>query len=64
MLATFNKRWVNVYLQRSFNVLLLTVDKLSKNNAPEMSHNVKPNVEATFLKRFCAGWVTVSDNSY
>ena len=36
MLATFNKRWVNVYLQRSFNVLLLTVDKLSKNNAPEM----------------------------
>ena len=30
-LATFNKRWVNVYLQRSFNVLLLTLDKLSKN---------------------------------
>ena len=35
-LATFNKRWVNVYLQRSFNVLLLTLDKLSKNGVPEM----------------------------
>ena len=35
ILATFNKRWVNVYLQRSFNVLLLTLDKLSKNDVPE-----------------------------
>ena len=34
-LATFNRRWVNVYLQRSFNVLLLTLDKLSKNDVPE-----------------------------
>ena len=34
-LATFNKRWVNVYLQRSFNVLLLTLDKLSKNDIPD-----------------------------
>ena len=34
-LATFNKRWVNVHLQRSFNVLLLTLDKLSKNHVPE-----------------------------
>ena len=34
-LATFNCRWVKVYLQRSFNVLLLTLDKLSKNNVPE-----------------------------
>ena len=34
-LATFNKRWVKVYLQRSFNVLLLTLDKLSKNDIPE-----------------------------
>ena len=30
-LATFSKRWINVYLQRSFDVLLLTLDKLSKN---------------------------------
>ena len=36
ILATFNKRWVNVYLQHSFNVLLLTLDKLSKNGVPEM----------------------------
>ena len=35
-LATFNKRWVNVYLQRSFNVLLVTLDKLPKNGVPEM----------------------------
>ena len=34
-LATFNRRWDNVYLQRSFNVLLLTLDKLSKNDVPE-----------------------------
>ena len=34
-LAMFNKRWVKVYLQRSFNVLLLTLDKLSKNDIPE-----------------------------
>ena len=34
-LATFNRRWVNVYLQRSFNVLLLTLNKLSKNDVPE-----------------------------
>ena len=34
-LATFNKRWVSVYLKRSFNVWLLTVDKLSKNDVPE-----------------------------
>ena len=34
-LATFNRCWVNVYLQRSFNVLLLTLDKLSKNDVPE-----------------------------
>ena len=34
-LATFDRRWVNVYLQRSFNVLLLTLDELSKNDVPE-----------------------------
>ena len=34
-LATFNKRWVNVSLQRFFNVLLLTLDKLSKSDVPE-----------------------------
>ena len=34
-LATVNRRWVNAYLQLSFNVLLLTLDKLSKNDAPE-----------------------------
>ena len=34
-LGTFNRRWVNVYLQRSFNVLLLTLNKLSKNDVPE-----------------------------
>ena len=33
--ATFNSRWVNVYLQRSLNALLLTLDKLSKNDLPE-----------------------------
>ena len=37
-------------MQRSFNVLLLTLDKLSKNDVLET------NVEATLLKRFCAGW--------
>ena len=30
-LVTFNTRWVNLFPQRSFNVLLLTLDKLSKN---------------------------------
>ena len=39
-LATFSKRWVNVYLQRSFNVMLLTLDKLSKNDVPETSHTM------------------------
>ena len=34
-LAMFHKRWVNVYLQRSFNVLLLTFNKPSKNDIPE-----------------------------
>ena len=43
-------------MQRSFNVLLLTSDKLSKNNVQKRSHDVKTNVETTFLKRFCAGW--------
>ena len=35
-LAKFDIRWVNVYFQRSFNVLLLTLDKLSENDVPEM----------------------------
>ena len=35
MLATFNRRWINVFMQRSFNVFLLTLDKLSKNDVPE-----------------------------
>ena len=34
-LATFSRRWVNVYSQRSINVLLLTLDKISKNDVPE-----------------------------
>ena len=34
-LATFSRRWVSVYSQRSINVLLLTLDKLSKNDVPE-----------------------------
>ena len=55
-LATFSRRWVNVYSQRSINVLLLTLDKISKNDVQKRSHNVKTNVEETFLKCFCAGW--------
>ena len=31
----FEKRLINVYLQRSFNVLLPMLDKLSKNDIPE-----------------------------
>ena len=55
-LATFNKRWVNVCLQRSFNVLLLALIKFPNITFQERSHNVKTNVETTFLKRFCTGW--------
>ena len=32
-LATFNRRWLNVYLQRSFNMFLMLY-KLSKNDVP------------------------------
>ena len=34
-LETFNIRWVNVYLQCSFNISLLTLNKLSKDDVPE-----------------------------
>ena len=58
-LAMFNKLWFNVYLQRSFNVLLLTLDKFPKMTFQKRSHNVKANAEATFLKRFYAGWENI-----
>ena len=55
MLATFNRRWVNVYLERSFNLLLLTLNKLSKNDVPETFTQRKSyrwsNVFETFLCR-------------
>ena len=34
-LATFDIRCVNAYLQCSLNILLLTLDKLSKDDVPE-----------------------------
>ena len=61
-LGTFNRRWINVFMQPSFNVLLLTLDKLSKVTFQKRSHDVKANVEATFLKHFCADRVAPDRN--
>ena len=61
-LATFNRRWANVYL-RFFNVLLVTLDKLSKNDVPQ-TFTQRKSVETTFLKRFCASWETIFQFSY
>ena len=61
-LATFNRRWANVYLH-FFNVLLVTLDKLSKNDVPQ-TFTQRKNVETTFLKRFCTSWETIFQFSY
>ena len=58
----FNSCWINVFMQPSFNVLLLTLDKLSKVTFQKRSHDVKANAEATFLKRFCADRVAPDRN--